>query len=166
MATISRTRYTSREGSAMITTIDVSPKQDFWHRLCRTRPLRAVREIVWNALDADADNVLVDLRLNPLGALHEIIIKDDGSGIPFHEDAEHRFAALGGSWKARVQRTDQRRLMHGKYGEGRFRAFALGGIVVWSTTFRDGKKYYSYEIRGTVQTPGQFFLSDKQETLK
>src|SRR5258707_344098 len=32
--------------------------------------------------------------------------------------------------------------------------------------FRDGKKYYSYEIRGTVQTPGQFFLSDKQETLK
>jgi hypothetical protein len=78
----------------MTTTIDVSPKQDFWHRLCRTRPLRAVSEIVWNALDADANNVSVDFRLNPLGALDEIVIIDDGSGIPLPKNEEHRFAAL------------------------------------------------------------------------
>jgi hypothetical protein len=146
----------------MTTTIDVSPRQDFWHRLCRTRPLRAVSEIVWNAFDADADNVSVELRLNPLGGLHEIIISDDGSGIPLDEASEHRFAALGGSWKARVQRTAQRRLMHGKYGEGRFRAFALGGIVVWDTVIREGEQLYSYEIMGTTQKPGQFILSDKR----
>ena len=146
----------------MAITIDVSPRQDFWHRLCRTRPLRAISEIVWNALDADAENVSVSVKLNPLGALNEIIIKDDGSGIPIDDNGEHRFAALGGSWKARVQRTDQKRLMHGKYGEGRFRAFALGGIVTWDTVFKENGSTFTYEITGNVQAPGKFFLSDKR----
>jgi Histidine kinase-, DNA gyrase B-, and HSP90-like ATPase len=148
----------------MTTTIDVSPRQDFWHRLCRTRPLRAISELVWNAFDADAYNVSVDIRLNPLGAVHEIVISDDGSGIPVDQDSEHRFAALGGSWKARVQRTATRRLMHGKFGEGRFRAFALGGHVTWDTAFRTGDAIFSYEITGTAQTPGRFTLSDKRNT--
>lgn len=143
-----------------ITTIDVSPRSDFWHRLCRTRPLRAVSEIVWNAFDADADNVAVVFRRNPLGGLSEIVIEDDGTGIPRGLDDEHRFAALGGSWKARVQRTPDKRLMHGKFGEGRFRAFALGGIVTWQTTFKSGRDYHSYEILGSVAAPGKFTLSD------
>jgi Histidine kinase-, DNA gyrase B-, and HSP90-like ATPase len=144
----------------MTTTIDVSPRQDFWHRLCRTRPLRAVSEIVWNALDADASNVSVEFRLNPLGGLNEIVVSDDGSGIQLVENEEHRFAALGGSWKAKVQRTPDKRLMHGKFGEGRFRAFAIGGIVTWDTTFKEGNSFRSYEIRGTVSQPGKFTLSD------
>lgn len=144
----------------MNTIIDVSPRTDFWHRLCRTRPLRAISEIVWNALDADADNVEVEFRPNPLGALSEIIIKDDGSGIPHSRDEEHRFAALGDSWKAKVSRTPDKRLMHGKFGEGRFRAFALGGIVTWQTTFKDGKNHYNYEISGSVSAPGKFMLSE------
>lgn len=148
----------------MTTTIDVSPRQDFWHRLCRTRPLRAVSEIVWNALDADADNVSVQIRLNLLGVLHEIVVKDDGSGIPIGGESEHRFSALGGSWKARVQRTGQKRLMHGKYGEGRFRAFALGGHVTWDTTYSEGGSKYTYEITGTAEQPGQFLLTDKRAT--
>ena len=150
----------------MTTTIDVSPRQDFWHRLCRTRPLRAVSEIVWNALDADADNVSVDFRLNPLGALNEIVVTDDGSGIALADDEEHRFAALGGSWKAKVQRTPEKRLMHGKFGEGRFRAFALGGIVTWDTTFKDKDSFQSYEICGTVSEPGKFTLSDTKPAAR
>ena len=150
----------------MTTTIDVSPKQDFWHRLCRTRPLRAVSEIVWNALDADADKVVVDLRLNPLGALEEIVVSDNGSGIPIATDEEHRFAALGGSWKAKVQRTPNKRLMHGKFGEGRFRAFALGEMVKWSTTFKSGNDFRSYEIEGSVLQPGKFILSDIRRSAK
>ncbi|CAA2145367.1 ATP-binding protein [Methylobacterium bullatum] len=150
----------------MATLINVSPRSDFWHRLCRTQPLRAISEIVWNALDADADNVSVKLRLNSLGVLDEIIIKDDGSGIPIVHNEEHKFAALGGSWKARVQRTETKRLMHGKYGEGRFRAFALGGHVSWDTTFQEGKTMYSYGISGTIEKPGQFVVSDKRESPK
>jgi DNA mismatch repair ATPase MutL len=61
--------------------------------------------MVWNSLDADAENVSVAFRLNPLGGLEEIIVKDDGTGIPFDTESEHHFAALGGSWKARVART-------------------------------------------------------------
>lgn len=150
----------------MTTTIDVSPKQDFWHRLCRTRPLRAVSEMGWNAMDADADNVSVEFRLNPLGALHEVVVTDDGSGIPLNKDEEHRFAALGGSWKAKVQRTPDKRLMHGKFGEGRFRAFALGGIVTWDTTFRNDGEFHSYEIYGTVSQPGKFTLSDVKKVSR
>jgi hypothetical protein len=148
----------------MTTTIDVSPKQDFWHRLCRTRPLRAISEMVWNALDADARNVQMECRLNPLGGLEEIVIKDDGSGIPYDVGVEHRFAALGGSWKARVSRTEGRRLMHGRYGEGRFRAFALGGMVTWETTFKNADKLSTYEINGTASGPGKFILTDVKDS--
>jgi hypothetical protein len=122
--------------------------------------------MVWNALDADADNVSVEFRLNPLGALNEIVVTDDGLGIPLHKDEEHRFAALGGSWKAKVQRTADKRLMHGKFGEGRFRAFALGGIVSWDTTFRNDDGFQSYEIRGTVSQPGKFMLSDVKKAAR
>lgn len=148
----------------MATTIDVSPRQDFWQRLCRTRPLRAISEIIWNALDADAGRVSVAFRLNPLGGLEEIVVSDDGSGMPINEDSEHPFAALGGSWKAKVQRTGRKRLMHGKFGEGRFRAFALGSIVSWQTTYRENGSVFAYEITGSTQTPGKFILSDKKES--
>ena len=56
----------------MTTTINVNPKQDFWHRLCRTGPLRAVSELVWNSFDADAENVSVEFRLNPLEGVEEL----------------------------------------------------------------------------------------------
>src|SRR4051812_13530673 len=121
----------------MTTTIDVSAKQDFWHRLCRTRPLRAICEIVWNSLDADASNVSVNFRVNGLGGLEEIVLTDDGDGIPLPMEGEHVFAALGGSHKARQTRTEHKRIVHGKFGEGRFRAFSLGEIVAWETVYLD-----------------------------
>ena len=144
----------------MVSTIAVNAKQDFWHRLCRTRPLRAISEIVWNSLDADAERVSVSFKRCPLGGLEEIVIEDDGHGIPIGSDAEHRFAALGGSLKAKSPRTEQKRLVHGRYGEGRFRAFSLGEIVSWKTVYRELENIRSYEITGNVSMPGQFFLSD------
>jgi hypothetical protein len=144
----------------MATTINVNPKQDFWHRLCRTGPLRAVSELVWNSFDADAENVSVEFRLNPLEGVEEIIVKDDGSGISSENNSEHKFGSLGGSWKATSWRTQKRRLIHGRNGEGRFRAFALGNHVSWSTTYRDGKDYYTYDITGTSLEPGKFVLTD------
>jgi hypothetical protein len=119
-------------------------------------------EVVWNSLDADAENVSVTFRRNPLGALEEIVIKDDGTGIPFNVASEHRFAGLGGSWKAHAPKTELKRLMHGKYGEGRFRAFALGGIVTWETSFSEGDETYTYDIKGNVTSPGKFILTDKK----
>jgi Histidine kinase-, DNA gyrase B-, and HSP90-like ATPase len=144
----------------MTTTINVNPKQDFWHRLCRTGPLRAVSELVWNSFDADAENVSVEFRLNPLEGVEEIIVKDDGSGIPFENYSEHKFGSLGGSWKATSWRTQKRRLIHGRNGEGRFRAFALGNHVTWSTIYRDGKDYDTYDITGTSLSPGKFVLNE------
>ena len=150
----------------MTTTIHVSPRQDFWQRLCRTRPLRAISEIVWNALDADAQRVSVVFQLNPLGGIQEITISDDGLGMPIDDDSEHPFAALGGSWKAKVQRTEKKRLMHGKFGEGRFRAFALGSIVSWQTAYRKNGSIFTYEITGSALAPGKFVLSDLKQSAQ
>jgi hypothetical protein len=147
----------------MTTTLDVNPK-DFWHRLCRTRPLRAVAELIWNSFDADAEHVSVKFRLNPLEGISEIIVSDDGTGIPFEANSSHTFASLGGSWKAASQRTAKRRMIHGRNGEGRFRAFALGDRVTWRTTCQDGADYYTYEIFGTAASPGKFVLSDKRKS--
>jgi len=51
-------------------------------------------------------------------------------------------------------------MIHGKNGEGRFRAFALGEIVRWQTTYEESGDYYSYEIEGSTRAPGKFELSD------
>jgi hypothetical protein len=122
--------------------------------------------MVWNSVDADAENVWVNFRSNPLGGLEEITVRDDGTGIPLEIGSEHKFASLGGSWKAKSLRTGRRRLIHGKNGEGRFRAFALGGIVTWETTYRDSDGLHAYEITGSVAEPGKFQLSDLKKAAE
>jgi hypothetical protein len=68
-------------------------------------------------------------------------ISDNGSGIPFAQ-AGHEFSYLGNSWKLRTGKTRERnRALHGKNGQGRFRAFGLGRKVVWETTTQiDGEQ--------------------------
>ncbi len=46
-----------------------------------TRPIQALTELVWNALDADAFDVKVDVIQNPLGGIDAIRVTDDGLGI-------------------------------------------------------------------------------------
>ena len=80
------------------------------------------------------------------GGLHRIIITDNGIGIP-HADAPTLFRNLGGSWKKHGARTKRRdRLLHGQEGRGRFKAFALGGVVDWKTTYARDDKLFRYQI--------------------
>jgi DNA mismatch repair ATPase MutL len=87
-----------------------------------TKPILAVAELVWNALDADAKKVRVELSYNKLGGLQAITIIDNGHGISY-TDAIPAFENLGGSWKNRHTKSKgERRLLHGKAGKGRFLA--------------------------------------------
>ena len=97
-------------------------------------PVRAVVELVWNAIDAEASSVTVRLeRDGTTDAITAVHVQDDGHGIS-SDEVEATFGRIGDSWKklSRRSKNDMRRL-HGSRGEGRLRAFALGSRVAWSS---------------------------------
>lgn len=61
--------------------IKVLAKADYIASLAHASPLAAIEELVWNALDADASEVKIDVIQNPLGAVDAIRISDNGTGI-------------------------------------------------------------------------------------
>ena len=78
--------------------IYVQARADHVASLASASPLAAVEELVWNALDADAREVRVDLITNALGGIDAIRVTDDGTGIDILR-ADETFGSLGGSWK-------------------------------------------------------------------
>lgn len=126
---------------------EIQVQDDHLERISQVRkPLYAVAELVWNAVDADADRVDVTLVDDQLGGIKAIEVADNGHGIPYAE-AETLFSRLGGSWKqgGKVSR-EQRRILHGKEGRGRFRAFALGRVVDWNVRYAAGDGVREYTV--------------------
>ena len=78
---------------------EIQVQDDHLERISQVRkPLYAVAELVWNAVDADADRVDVTLLDDQFGGIKAIEVADNGHGIPYTE-AEPLFSRLGGSWK-------------------------------------------------------------------
>lgn len=118
--------------------IHVDAKPDHLASLARGKPVTALAELIWNALDADADRVRIGVMENDLGNPVALEVVDNGEGISINE-AERAFGSLGGSWK-REHRVTARsnKKMHGRNGKGRFKAFALGHDVEWDSVYLDG----------------------------
>ena len=141
-------------------TVSVQVQGDHLERLAQSHsPIEAVTELVWNCLDADATEVSVRLVQNALGKLEEIHISDNGHGLPY-EKAEVAFESLGGSWKKQAARSAGGRLLHGRLGKGRFRAFALGEKVTWTTRFEQDGKVSKYTISGRRSNLRTFEIGD------
>jgi len=98
--------------------------------------VRAVAELVWNALDADATRISVDLMRNSSEGIDGVSISDNGHGMSA-ETASSGFRNIGGSSKRVIRRSPADRPFHGKFGRGRLRAFALGTDVVWDSVGTD-----------------------------
>ena len=128
-------------------TFDIQVHHDHLERLAQTRkPVLALAELVWNAVDADAMGVDIDLVEDGLGGLKSIVVSDNGHGIPYGK-AEELFSGLGGSWKQlRPFSLGEKRIHHGKEGRGRFRAFALGRVVDWDVCAVDAGVTQRYRI--------------------
>ncbi len=140
--------------------ISVQVRNDHLEFLARAKPLAALAELIWNALDAEATEVHVEFAENALGGLESIRVRDNGHGL-LYDHALVVFRNLGGSWKREESATsNRRRMLHGKYGKGRFRAFALGQRVSWKTVYRLDSLSYRYEISGRAATLGEFELTD------
>ena len=138
----------------------VQAKADYIASLSHASPLAAIEELVWNALDADAREVRIDLVQNGLGGIDAVRISDDGTGIAL-DGVERTFGGLGGSWKREDGAVSAgKRHLHGRHGRGRFKAFALGCHVAWNTTFDAGKGLKSYAVSGDLEEPGVFHLDE------
>jgi hypothetical protein len=143
--------------------IYVQAKPDHIESLAKSAPIAAVEELVWNALDADAREVKVDLVTNALGAVEAVRVSDDGTGIDV-PNAESTFGSLGGSWKRTTTQTGiAHRRLHGRHGRGRFKAFALGSHVEWRTTVQGEGALRSYVISGDISTPGVFDIDECEQ---
>jgi len=141
--------------------IRVDVQNDHLARMAAVRkPILAVAELVWNALDAEATEVRVELSEGELGALETVSVCDNGHGIAYDE-AEPAFRNLGGSWKSSAGRSRSRqRLLHGRAGKGRFRAFAIGGDVTWETRYRANGVTKAYRITGSSPDLATFAIED------
>jgi hypothetical protein len=128
-------------------TFEIQVQDDHLQRISQVRkPILAVAELIWNAVDADADRIDVVLHDDNLGGLKAIEVADNGHGIPY-PDAEDLFSRLGGSWKQGGHRSrEKRRMLHGKEGRGRFRAFALGRVVDWQVCYAAADGLRAYRI--------------------
>ena len=138
----------------------IQSKRDHIASLSSGTPLAALQELIWNALDADASEVKVDLVTNGLGGIDAIRVSDNGTGIDVLR-VEDTFGGIGGSWKRDVARTPgANRQLHGRRGKGRFKAFALGSHVEWRTTMRSAEGLLSYAIVGDADDPTKFVIED------
>ncbi len=140
--------------------IHVQAQKDHITSLCTASPIQALTELVWNALDADAFDVKIDVVQNPLGGIEAIRVTDDGLGINALQ-AEKHFGNLGGSWKRDKNKTQlSGRVLHGSKGKGRFKAFALGNRVEWRTTIQTENGLRSFVLTGKADDPSLFTLDD------
>src|SRR6185503_8163293 len=99
--------------------VQVKVQSDHLERMTRVKsPIDAIAELIWNALDADATEIRVDIKTGFLDGVEEIIVSDNGHGIDYLQ-AEPAFSNLGGSWKRSTLQSRNKRRMHGKAGQGR-----------------------------------------------
>ncbi|CAH8232394.1 DNA mismatch repair protein [Vibrio aestuarianus] len=148
--------------------IDVEVENDFINRALTGKAIQALIELVWNAFDADAENVYLKINHNELG-IESLTISDDGTGID-RSNFKDYFKSLGVSWKKTELRSKSGRYLHGKLGQGRFKSFIVGRDVEWKTTVSTtDNKYETYTISGLADNPKQFRytesdFSDKGKT--
>src|SRR5262249_10068606 len=110
-------------------------------------------ELIWNALDAEAMNVETTVGFGALGAPEEIVVRDDGHGMP-HDQVPDLFLTHRESWK-RTGRfpPNINRPMHGQLGRGRFLAYGIADRVEWRSVSADGETFSETVIHGNRNAP-------------
>ena len=109
----------------------------------RASAVDILAEFVWNSLDAEATAIEVTVAIGDLGAPEELVVTDNGSGMP-PDRIEEFFLTHGESWKrvtlcvpapATVRRIDKNGLTAGRAGpadEGRLATPAAVSSCIYS----------------------------------
>src|ERR1035437_3274403 len=166
--------------------LNVEVAQDHIDSLSKAKkPIFGIAELIWNSVDADATDVKVRLNRNSLNAIETnadatdvkvrlnrnslnaietINVIDNGLGIT-PDDAREGFGHLGGSWK-KLERQSRRdkRILHGKQGQGRYRAFAVCERAEWESVYLSNGSLREFKITGTTQNKRQFTIPDEKQS--
>lgn len=143
--------------------LTVRVEQDHLERLVK-KPLSGLAELIWNALDADATVVDIDVVHNALDGVESVLVVDNGSGIS-QEQVERYFSQLGGSWKKTATTTEHGRRLHGQAGQGRWAAYGLGETLRWTTVAdRVTGERQRLTITGRYGSLRTFEFSDPEQT--
>jgi hypothetical protein len=141
-------------------TVEVEAQIDHLDGLTKVAPVTALSELIWNSLDADASRVEISVEENALKGIDRITVSDNGHGLP-HSEAEACFGKLGGSWKRHAQHTQKhKRMLHGREGKGRFRAFSLGSKVQWRFQYKQNGSTLAYTVAGWRSNLKNFTVDD------
>jgi hypothetical protein len=147
-------------------TIEVQVSPDHLDRIANTsKPIDAILELIWNGLDADAENVEVQMVEDKFGQIDLVEVRDDGSGIS-PADASQAFKNLGGSGKQFRRKTPKGRMMHGRQGKGRFKSFGIGNQVDWLVRYKDkeSSNVLEYLIQGSRNNLKRFKIGEPKIT--
>lgn len=130
--------------------ISVQMTPEHFDRSIKGSPKEAIKELIWNACDADAKNIEIKFELDGFSGLEyvtDIYVHDDGHGIPYESVSEF-FGKYGRSQKSISDKSPGGRIYHGKLGQGRYKCLSIATFVDWKTVFTDDSgKRYKYEIR-------------------
>ena len=122
--------------------ISVQMTPEHFDRSIKGSPKEAIKELIWNACDADAKNIEVSFAYGGIeGSEHvsDIFIRDDGHGIPY-EYVEEYFGKYGCSQKSLSNKSPGGRIYHGKLGQGRYKCLSIANFIEWETLYIDGEK--------------------------
>ena len=121
--------------------ISVQMTPEHFDRSIKGSPKEAIKELIWNACDADAKNIEVSFAYGGIeGSEHvsDIFIRDDGHGIPY-EYVEEYFGKYGCSQKSLSNKSPGGRIYHGKLGQGRYKCLSIANFIEWETLYTDGE---------------------------
>ncbi len=134
----------------------------------------ALAQIIFNSIDSSATRVDINFEYEKCGldngdfSVHEIssiVIKDNGTGIPFAHVEEY-FKQYNKSWKKDKKRPDGRPYQ-GRQGIGRFKYLSLGTDIKWSTCYKNSDgKLYEYSIESCFSEPESFPWGDEVESKR
>jgi len=149
----------------MATIIDLGVEHDHIESLTKASGITALSELIWNAIDADSSEIHVNYTKNGLGGYTQIEIVDNGHGLPY-DKAKAVFGKLGGSDKKFTNQSPGGRSYHGKEGKGRFKNLALGDLVTFISTYKDGDVYKTFTVKISNEQLSHSEISDLRQLPK
>lgn len=141
----------------------VEVEHDHLERLIKG-PLPGLAELIWNAIDADADVIDCNLEFGPFCGPELLVVTDTGTGITA-EQASLYFSHLGGSWKKAAIKSAGGRPLHGQAGQGRWSAYGIGSSIAWTSVAEQVTGGHArIRITGSRDALKEFDVSDPEPT--
>ena len=139
-------------------TAPIGLNENIIKELAGTKPISALMELIYNSLDASATSIRIEITRNKLSGVEKIIVRDNGEGIE-GDNIHLTFAECGYSGKRQGDKNHLGKLVHGKNGRGRFKAYSLGSQIEWLSC----NNHQKIKIQGDFSESKQFkiFFNDE-----